>query len=131
MFRSSVLYRKSPSFAAGWGGHSWSCSAIPLWHGVSITRCSFGTGWLTVSYLLIELRVCPYGATSFAPRRPLGVAWARVREPPTGVLMTLLWVPTGLLHSLLGCSSEPLEGACGGLLGGSVAPLQCLSFRVR
>jgi hypothetical protein len=72
--------------------------------------------------------MCPYGATAFAPRRPLGVAWARVREPPTGVLMTLLRVPTGLLHSLLGCSSEPLEGACGGLLGGSVASLQCLDL---
>jgi hypothetical protein len=69
--------------------------------------------------------VCPYGATAFAPRRPHGVAWARVREPPTGVHMTLLWVPTGLLHSLLGCSSELLEGACGDLLGGSVASLQC------
>jgi hypothetical protein len=42
--------------------------------------------------------------------------------------MTLLWVPTGLLHSLLGRSSEPLEGACGGLLGGSVASLQCLDL---
>jgi hypothetical protein len=39
----------------------------------------------TVIVLVLCFRTGPYGALAFASRRSSGVAWRRVRGPPTGV----------------------------------------------